>query len=125
MPFEWAQFLDIAKFLLDQTKTTPNPIPLDAAYRSAISRAYYAAFGHAKVFATDVMDFKPSGGEEDHILLRDHYKDNQKPEISRQLNRLRQWRNQSDYENPSYIINENQTNTAIQQAENIIRSLNY
>jgi len=123
MPFEWAQFLDIAKFLLDQTKT--NSIPQDAAYRSAISRAYYAAFGHAKVFATDVMGFIPSGDEEDHILLRDHYKDNQKPEISRQLNRLRQWRNQSDYENPSYIINENQTKTAIQQAENIIRTLNY
>jgi len=123
MPFEWAQFIDIAKFLFDQGQA--KSIPQDAAYRSSISRAYYAAFGHAKVFATDVMDFIPTGSEDDHVGLRDYYKDNKKPEISRQLNRLRQWRNQSDYENPSYYINERQTSIAIQHAENIIQSLNY
>jgi uncharacterized protein (UPF0332 family) len=122
MLFEWAQFLDIAKFLFDQGKT--HLIPQEAAYRSAVSRAYYAAFGHAKVYGSDVMGFIPTGGEDDHIRLRDHYKEKQRPEISRQLSRLRQWRNQSDYENPSYNINENQTTTAIRQAENIIQTLN-
>ena len=122
MPFEWAQFLDIAKFLLNHGRQVS--ILQDAAFRSAMSRAYYAAFGHAKMFATDTMNFVPTGHEDDHIGLRDFFKDHQKPEISRQLSQLRQWRNQSDYENPSYIINENQTSRAIQQAENLIQSMN-
>jgi|WetSurMetagenome_2_1015567.scaffolds.fasta_scaffold627783_2 uncharacterized protein (UPF0332 family) len=123
MPFEWAHFLDIAKYLFNQAHENAI-IQTNAAYRSAISRAYYAAFGHAKVFAMDVMGFAPTGNEDDHLLLRDHFKDNQMPEIARKLHQLRQWRNQSDYENPSYVINENQTKIAIQQAETIIQSLN-
>jgi len=122
MLFEWAQFLDIAKFLLEHGKQVS--IPQDAAYRSAMSRAYYAAFGHAKVFATDTLNFIPSGNEEDHINLRDFFKDHERPDVSRNLTQLRQWRNQSDYENPSYIINENQTRRAIQQAESLIQSTN-
>ena len=122
MPFEWAQFLDIAKFLLEHGKQVS--ILQDAAYRSAMSRAYYSAFGHAKVFATDMLNFVPAGNEDDHILLRDFFKDHQRPEVSRHLTQLRQWRNQSDYENPSYIINENQTRRAIQQAESLIQSMN-
>jgi uncharacterized protein (UPF0332 family) len=122
MPFEWAQFLDIAKFLLDHGRQVSKL--QDAAYRSAMSRAYYAAFGHAKVFATDTLNFIPTGTEDDHINLRDFFKDHQKPEISRQLSQLRQWRNQSDYENPSYIISEDQTIRAIQQAERLINVMN-
>ena len=71
----------------------------------------------------DMLDFIPTGTEEDHILLRDFFKDNQRPEVSRHLTQLRQWRNQSDYDNPSYIINENQTRRAIQQAESLIQSM--
>ena len=122
MLFEWAQFLDIAKFLLEHGKQVS--IPQDAAYRSAMSRAYYAAFGHAKVFAMDTLNFSPSGNEEDHINLRDFFKDHQRPDVSRQLTQLRQWRNKSDYENPSYVINESQTRRAIQQAESLIQSMN-
>ena len=122
MPFEWAQFIDIAKILLEHGKLAS--ITQDAAYRSAMSRAYYAAFGHAKMFATDTLNFIPLGTEEDHIHLRDFFKDNQRPEVSRHLTQLRQWRNQSDYDNPCYIINENQTRRAIQQAEHLIQSMN-
>jgi uncharacterized protein (UPF0332 family) len=122
MPFEWAQFLDIAKFLLEHGKQVSTL--QDAAYRSAMSRAYYAAFGHAKVFATDTLNFIPLGNEEDHIHLRDFFKDNQRPEVSRHLTQLRQWRNQSDYDNPCYIISESQTRRAIQQAERLIQSMN-
>jgi hypothetical protein len=122
MSFEWAQFLDIAKFLL--THGSQASVPQDAAYRSAMSRAYYAAFGHVKIFATDTMKYEPEGTEDDHIKLRDFFKDHQRPDVSRQLSQLRQWRNQSDYENPSYIINENHTKQAILQAENLIQSMN-
>lgn len=89
-----------------------------------MSRAYYAAFGHVKIFATDTMKYEPEGTEDDHIKLRDFFKDHQRPDVSRQLSQLRQWRNQSDYENPSYIINENHTKQAILQAENLIQSMN-
>jgi len=123
MPFEWVHFLDIAKFLLEQARSGVS-IPQEAAYRTAISRAYYAAFGHTKAFAMDTMDFIPIGNETDHKNLRDFLKDHDRAELSRQLTRLRQWRNQSDYDNPCYSINENQTIIAMRQAETIIRSLN-
>jgi uncharacterized protein (UPF0332 family) len=123
MPFEWTHFLNIAKFLFDQGKLGLS-IPQEAAYRCAVSRAYYAAFGHTKTFAMDTMNFVPDGDETDHIKLRDFLKEHQKPELSRQLSRLRQWRNQSDYDNPCYSINENQTTIAIRQADTIILSLN-
>lgn len=123
MPFEWIQFLDISKFLLEQCRQGVS-IPQDAAYRCAVSRAYYAAFGSTKTFAMDTMNFIPSGDYDDHANLREFLKDHQKVELSNQLSRLRQWRNKSDYDNPCYSVNENQTSIAIRQAEAIIRSLN-
>lgn len=50
MSFNWGDYLSLANALL----TKPNtPGPEEAAYRSAVSRAYYAAFCIARNYARD------------------------------------------------------------------------
>lgn len=121
MPFQWSDFLDIAKFLRNSGKT--SSLPPDAAYRCAISRAYYAAFCHSRDYAEKSLGFIPTKNPKDHGKLRIHLSKNNMGSIATTLDRLRQWRNDSDYENPSPTLSEPNANTAITDAEKIIQSL--
>lgn len=119
MSFQWSDYIDIARFLLANV----GVINEEAAYRSAISRAYYAAFCHAKYFAKDNFGFEPSDSAEDHRDLKDHFQRSGKNDVFRKLQRLRQWRNSSDYDDPSYDANELNARQAILQAEEVIHTL--
>lgn len=98
MSFNWVDFLTLA----DALSRTPNtPGPEEAALRSAVSRAYYAAFCSARTTARDKEGFVPTGSPEDHRLLRNHFRargDRVRRKISTDLERLRDNRNRADYD---------------------------
>lgn len=121
MPFQWSDFLVIAKSL--RSSGTTSVLPSDAAYRCAISRAYYAAFCHSRDYAEKNLGFVPTKKPKDHELLRNHLIKQSRRKTATMLDRLRQWRNDSDYDNPSPIATEKNANTAINEAENIIQDM--
>jgi len=94
MGFDWKEYLDLARFLAGQSDSYSH----EAAHRSGVSRAYFAAYCHARDYATGQLGFTPSGGVEDHGHLRQHYKSRGQTAIAIDLDKLRQWRNQCDYD---------------------------
>jgi uncharacterized protein (UPF0332 family) len=121
MVFQWSDFLDIARNLHSQGHA--NTLPQEAAYRCSISRSYYAAFCHSRCYATARMLYIPEWNEEDHKKLRKHLSQHGLPDVSRSLDRMRQWRNDCDYDNRTTTATETKTLTAIDQAHRIITSL--
>lgn len=98
MSFDWTQFLELARDLAQQTTAGYSR---EAAERTSVSRAYYAAFCYARNYAAQYQGFKPPQGAEDHRLLREHFKRLGKAwvELEENLDDLRKWRNECDYEN--------------------------
>jgi hypothetical protein len=95
MAFEWREYLTLAQWL--QTNPLPG-ISQEAAFRCAIGRAYYSAFGHAVKYATDFLGFIPRYDGDDHGRLRAHLKKKRRQKVSEALDRLREWRNHCDYD---------------------------
>lgn len=121
MVFQWSEFLDIARNLHSQGNA--NTLPQEAAYRCSISRSYYAAFCHSRCYATAKMQYMPEWNEDDHKKLRIHLSKRGLRDVSRSLDRMRQWRNDCDYDNRTPTATETKTLTAINQADGIISSL--
>jgi len=98
MSFDWTDLLTLAEAL----KSDPNsPGPREASLRSAISRAYYAAFCVARNFGRDRGEFTPTGTGTDHGLVRNHFllsSDRTRRKIGADLDRLRDSRNKADYD---------------------------
>ena len=94
MAFDWKEYLDLARFL--RVEGGRN-ITQEAAFRCTVSRAYYAAFCHARNYARDLQGFSPAYKGKDHWLVRKHFSDRRMLEIVDHLDRLRQWRNRCDY----------------------------
>lgn len=65
MPFDWRHFLSLAKELSNYSGTSSLQ---EAAARSAVSRAYYAAFCWALDYASMQLGFQRSGKAEDQYL---------------------------------------------------------
>lgn len=95
MPFDWKQYLDLAREL--SQPTTSNAGTQEARLRSAVSRAYYAAFCHARNYSRDWLKFVPNHTADDHGRLRAFLKDGKRRGIALKLDQLRQWRNDADY----------------------------
>ena len=93
MSFDWTEYLKLARYLHGE----PSTYSQEAAYRSAASRAYYAAFCHARNYAQDQHGFAPNYRAEDHKDLRSHFECWGMGGIARKLDSLRQWRNRCDY----------------------------
>lgn len=97
MSFDWADYLQLAEIL----KETPEDRPLsEAAFRSATSRAYYAAFHHAKGHASS-EGFSPSDSGDDHQNVQRHFRRGAaeaRAAIATKLGRLLTNRNQADYD---------------------------
>ncbi len=94
-------FLDLARFLEAQIRAQAFPFP-ETAYRCAIGRAYYAAYGHAHKYARTWLAFQPKTKWEeksqDHGALRAHLKSRRRKNVADRLELLRCWRNLCDYE---------------------------
>lgn len=66
MTFAWREVLDVAREL---TSPTEHAAPLEARERSAISRAYYAAFRRAIQVFSNLGEYTPRRRGEDHQAL--------------------------------------------------------
>lgn len=94
MAFDGKDSLKLAEFLGGRGGSGYSE---EAAYRAAVSRAYFAAFGHALHTEADRGRFRPSGRSDDHARLRAHLLKMDDGESANELETLRIWRNQCDY----------------------------
>ncbi len=94
MAFSWEEFLNLAAHLA----LGGHGLHPEASSRSAVSRAYYAAYCYARNHARDNEGFVPTGTARDHVRLRDHFSLGQKTQLADDLEDLRIWRNDCDYE---------------------------
>ena len=118
--FDWREYLNLAKFLLDLKS---SEVSKEALYRCAISRAYYSAFCWARNYAQRNLGFKPTGKGEDHKLVREILAKKGFIEIAEKLDDLRRWRNSCDYKD---VIDDDLNSIAfnlIKYAEDIIQIL--
>jgi uncharacterized protein (UPF0332 family) len=70
MSFDWSNYLSLAQMLVNQ----PNEAGMEeAALRSAMSRAYYAAFCAARNFLHDRGEWLPTESRLDHGLVKDRF----------------------------------------------------
>lgn len=95
MSFDWTEFLDLAQALASQER---KPATEEAKLRSAISRAYYAAYCTARnrlgAISFHVRD--------KHTYVWNHFQnstDDALKEIGKNGHRLRKDRNKADYDN--------------------------
>jgi hypothetical protein len=95
MNFDWKEYLALAHFLQQHSAAGLNQ---EAAQRSAVSRAYFAAFCHARNYARDRHGLTLSYTGDDHFQVKRHFSTRRERGVAPKLDRLRQWRNQCDYE---------------------------
>jgi uncharacterized protein (UPF0332 family) len=93
--FDWREYLELAKALADMKGVESFQ---EAAQRSAVSRAYFAAFCWARNYTETEGGFKPSRDAAVHKELRSYLENQGRSDIASALNRLRMWRNICDYE---------------------------
>jgi len=67
MPFDWTEFLALARELGRYSGPSYSP---EAARRTSVSRAYYAAFCYARSYAENRFGFRRTRTGRDHSLLR-------------------------------------------------------
>lgn len=118
MSFDWRKLVDVANYL--KSKNT------EEALRSAISRAYYAAFHIALAFCETHTAFKKTSGANDHRLVPDALKVHNDKNIrraGRSLIRLKTNRWRADYHD-HYLNNlKNDTTISIQLTDDIVGAL--
>jgi len=96
MRFVWADYLELARHLAGDLSCAYTD---EAASRSAVSRAYYAAFCHARGYCTLRLGFRPRGTSSDHDGVRACLHRNGYHDLAIRLEQLRRWRNHCDYDN--------------------------
>ncbi len=116
MLFDWANYLMLAKRLAREGD--------DAALRTAISRAYYAAYNQARrQLAREGVAIPRE--QDSHKALWDKYRnadDDERRSIGEKGDELRRFRRQADYDD--YLPNlENYAKVAVTTAENILKAL--
>lgn len=123
MIFDWTDLWVLANALM---RDPSSPGPEEGALRSAISRAYYAAFCNARNLARDRGEFTPTGSGRDHQLVREHFENSScqiRRKISADLDRLRDNRNRADYND---VLNSNPVSLAqssVAIAKNVLDAL--
>jgi uncharacterized protein (UPF0332 family) len=119
MVFDWKEFLELAKLLQDD-----RGLPVEAAKRSAVSRAYYAAFCYARSHAEKYLGFQREKSPSGHKRLREYLSSNisEGKDLEDKFRDLHEWRKLCDYEdtvdNLDIIVD-----NAIATAEEIINRL--
>src|ERR1051326_3930863 len=121
MPFDWKALVALARQMEQLAEHASDP---EALQRSAISRAYFGAFGHACTYARAWLEFDPREDADDHGRLRAHLKARRRHGDAKRLERLRQWRNEADYLNELPWDDVAVTvDAAIREAESVLSSL--
>jgi uncharacterized protein (UPF0332 family) len=97
MSFNWTDYLAFAEALLSDPDT---PGPAEAAFRSAASRAYYAAFHEALAFA-QAEGYVSYGSGDDHRAIQRHFRQDKsnatRRKIALELSRALDFRREADY----------------------------
>lgn len=122
MSFDWTLYIDLAQALVRQADGFADK---EACLRSAISRAYYGAFGLARETAVLRHQFQLQHTAQDHANLIRHFRQSSFKAIKQigvNLDRLRRVRNRADYENQFRDL-EKQSWLALQRAQQIKRDL--
>jgi len=121
MGFDWKALVDLARKLQELAASADNA---EAYFRSAMSRAYFGAFCHARNYAVSFLQFSPRDDQDDHGRLRAHLQQKRRAGDASRLERLRQWRNRADYDDDLSGLNVSDTvATAIIEAERVFASL--
>jgi hypothetical protein len=94
MAFSWKDYLLLTQVIF-RSRATLNYE--EAIYRCTISRSYYAAFCGARNFARDHQNYVPSYSGQDHLKIRDHFRQKGRADIADKLWELHNWRNRCDY----------------------------
>ncbi|WNY26351.1 HEPN domain-containing protein [Methanolapillus ohkumae] len=97
--FKPAHFLYISRFLVQTVKKEGSMS--ESFYKTAISRAYYAAFLESRIYAEKRMNFIGSKTGIDHKQLAACYqksKNSSVRSVGHKLSKLKKWRSFSDYE---------------------------
>lgn len=124
MPFSWLEYLDQARFLetLHREGLNNPGFSEEAAFRSVVSRAYYAVFCHSRNYARDNQNFIPTEKSDDHWKLRRHFRGKDLTSIASNLAELHQWRKNCDYDD--VVINLDQLLlNALDNAQEVIDRL--
>lgn len=102
MSFDWSEYLNLAQELVESAEQTESPISREGKFRTAISRAYYAAFCTARNYLRD-QDGDASIIERGnvHSYVRNEFRassDRRRRTIGEGLARLLTYRQNADYE---------------------------
>lgn len=121
--FKGEDCLYVAQFLAGQVC---GPCAPESAQRAAISRAYYAAYGHAYHREVDSGRFKPQTDPKmkgrDHYLLRKHFAEDLKDnDTATKLEELYIMRKNCDYE--KVVMEPMPVKRMLEKAEHIIKNL--
>jgi hypothetical protein len=118
MCFDWKDFLRLAEHLAG-VPSASSSYSQEAAKRTAVSRAYYAALCYALERYSQTGDFQRTHSPQDHKLLRDYLQRKFGTEKADELNELRVLRNCCDYEG---VVNnlEDTVSQALELAKQII-----
>jgi len=123
MTFDWADFLRLARILLE---SPDSPELEESCFRSATSRAYYAAY-HRALERAYQEGYQPLPGDEHKSLQR--YFTQYKPtsdtrrKIAVELSRLRDHRRQADYDSELRSQPRSLAYYAIQMADSVLESV--
>lgn len=124
MNFDWSEYLNLAQELAGPPTSLSNE---EARLRSAISRAYYAAFCKARNHLRDNenLSIRPPRGESTHQFVIRQFKfssDASRRQIGTHLNRLRVDRNKADYDDTVSRV-QKMTQFVLTMAQSVISSL--
>lgn len=124
MNFDWSHYLKLAEILVNNTKNTPLE---EAAYRAAISRAYYAVFCSCRNFVRTQSDkIILADDATDHGTVRRYFReqsDKELQKIGRLLGNLRDDRNSADYNDEYYGNLAKDSTKVIKQAKQVLKLL--
>lgn len=120
MTFDWSEYLNLARKLAGTDANPGN----EAELRSAISRAYYAAFITARNYLRDRDNIRIPR-ERSHQFVINQFRessDNYRAKLGRRLLRLRNYRVSADYHDTVPDI-EDRTHQSLTLARRIILAL--
>ncbi|MBS3908737.1 MAG: hypothetical protein KGZ93_03815 [Actinobacteria bacterium] len=124
MAFNWSEYLALAQELPKKSSSSGN---MEAKLRSAISRAYYAAYCKSRnhMQHKDMKSF-PSYKVNKHDFVKQHFlndTDKARKSIGANLDRLREERNKADYDNSFKGNLLNTTQKSISQTQKLFSKL--
>lgn len=127
MDFNWEDYLYLAQALknlnsFDSLEALLDKCGDEACLRSAVSRAYYATYCFARNYAIENLQFTRRDNPSDHWRLRTKFKDKGFPDIASDLDEMRQWRNNCDYEDKVSNL-PNICESAIEDAQEVLNHL--